>query len=124
MKKGDDPRHKTRVDAVKALFETTFGQESKTKESALAKATLEKRSQIDKTIEKSAPAWPIEQISPVDLSVLRLAIFELLYKEEKEPYKVIVDEAVEIAKKYGDKSSPSFVNGVLGTVIKENIKTK
>ncbi len=124
MKRGDDPRHEARVDAVKALFEISFRPKLNVKQSPLVREVLEKREEIDKIIEASAPSWPLEQIAPIDLSVLRLAIFELLHKEKKEPYKVIVDEAVEIAKQYGDKSSPSFVNGVLGTVIKGSKKIK
>lgn len=73
---------------------------------------------IDKLIKKNAPIWPIEQLSPIDLAVLRLAIFELIFQKKKEPYKVIVDEAVEIAKEFGSDSSSAFINGVLGSVIK------
>jgi N utilization substance protein B len=54
----------------------------------------------------------------VDLAILRLAVFELLV-EDKEPPKVIIDEAVEIAKLYGSHSSAKFVNGVLGTILKQ-----
>lgn len=73
-------------------------------------------------ITKSAPAWPIEQISPIDLAILRLSIYELVFSEKKEPYKVVVDEAVEIAKEYGNESSGAFVNGVLGSIIKSEVK--
>lgn len=75
---------------------------------------------IDREITKNATAWPLSQIAPMDLAILRLAIYELLYKDKKEPYKVIIDEAVEIAKEYGNQSSASFVNGVLGTVVKSH----
>ena len=74
-------------------------------------------------IAQNAPAWPIEQINPVDLATLRLAIYELLYKKKKEPYKVIIDEAVEIAKDYGTETSGSFINGVLGAIVKSKLKT-
>lgn len=69
-------------------------------------------------ISKNAPVWPIAQIAPIDLATLRLSIWELLYKKNKEPYKVVVDEAIEIAKEYGSESSPKFINGVLGSIIK------
>lgn len=72
--------------------------------------------QIDKVIAKSAPQWPIEKINKIDLSILRLAIFELLLRSEV-PQKVVIDEAVELAKEYGAESSASFVNGVLGKAI-------
>ena len=71
---------------------------------------------IDKLIQKSAVKWPLNNINKIDLSILRLACWELL-KKKKTPTKVIIDEAIELAKKYGSKSSPSFVNGVLGSLV-------
>lgn len=122
MKSKSDPRHVKRVQALKALFEKSFHPETEVAKDTLANKVLAKQTQIDAIIEKSAPAWPLVQIAPVDLAVLRLAIYELLYKEKKEPFKVIVDEAVELAKEYGSESSGSFINGVLGTIIKEQNK--
>ena len=61
--------------------------------------------------------WRIERISKIDLSILRLAIYEIEYKEI--PYKVAINEAVEIAKKYGEDTSKNFVNGILASIIKE-----
>ena len=83
---------------------------------------FEKKKAIEKLIVQNAPAWPISQIAPIDLATLRLAVWELLFNTKKEPYKVVVDEAVEIAKEYGSQSSPKFVNGVLGSIIKANPK--
>jgi len=71
--------------------------------------------QIDGFIARSAPEWSIDKIGKIDLAILRLSIFELAI-EKKEPPKVIIDEAVELAKEYGGDSSPKFINGVLGTV--------
>ena len=62
--------------------------------------------------------WNVERISKVNLSLLKLAIYEMLYK--KVPYKVVINEVVELAKKYGEDTSSSFINGVLATVVKEN----
>ena len=61
--------------------------------------------------------WKIDRISKIDLSILKLAIYEIKYKEL--PFKVAINEAVELAKKYGEDSSKKFVNGVLANVIKE-----
>ena len=61
--------------------------------------------------------WNIERVSKVNLTVLKLATYEIIYT--KIPYKVVVNEAVEIAKKYGDDNSPSFINGVLANIIKQ-----
>ncbi len=62
--------------------------------------------------------WRIERISKVNLAILKLAIYELKYTEV--PFKVVINEAVELAKKYGEDASKNFVNGVLASVIKEN----
>ena len=61
--------------------------------------------------------WKIERISKIDLSLLELAIYEIKYKEV--PYKVAINEAVELAKKYGEENSKTFVNGVLASIVKE-----
>mgnify|MGYP004518834923 CR=1 FL=1 len=61
--------------------------------------------------------WSIERISKINITLLKLAIYEIVYA--KLPYKVVVNEAVEIAKKYGDDNSPAFINGVLANVIKQ-----
>ena len=76
--------------------------------------------QIDKIIEKSAPEWPIEQITIIDRNVLRIGLFELLFGNHKEvPPKVAINEAIELAKTFGGESSGRFINGVLGTVYRE-----
>jgi transcription antitermination protein NusB len=85
----------------------------------------EHRLKIDKIIEKSAPEWPLEQITIVDRNVLRIGIYELLFGDKKEvPPKVAINEAIELAKNYGGESSGRFVNGVLGTIYREMEKTK
>ena len=116
MKTKSDPRHQNRVAAVKELFAWQFKHQTET--GALAQKVLEHVKAIDKIIGKNAPAWPVAQIAPIDLAVLRLAVYELLFKEKKEPYKVVIDEAVEIAKEYGSETSGSFINGVLGSIVK------
>ena len=70
---------------------------------------------IDDNIKKLAPAWPIEQLAVADRNILRLAIFEILL-DNKVPVKVVINEAVELAKTFGSDNSSRFVNGVLGSV--------
>ncbi len=77
--------------------------------------TLEYKDKIDDIVAPAAPEWPIEQIALVDLVILRLAIYELLFKREVPP-KVAINEAVELSKSLGGPNSSKFVNGVLGTV--------
>lgn len=72
---------------------------------------------IDKSILSKLKNWTISRIFKIDLAVLRLAIFEVLYTET--PYKVAINEAVELAKKYGNDESYTFVNGVLREIAKE-----
>jgi N utilization substance protein B len=74
--------------------------------------------EIDDIIALNAPKWPLDKINKVDLAVLRCAIWELLYQKDTPP-KVVIDEAVELSKEFGNDKSSSFINGVLGSIIKE-----
>jgi len=75
---------------------------------------------LDKIIEKSAPEWPLDQITIVDRNVLRIGLYELLFGNRDEvPPKVAINEAIELAKTFGGESSGKFINGVLGTVYRE-----
>lgn len=86
----------------------------------LAKGILAKKMDIDRIIEKAAPDWPIDKISPVDRNVLRVGLYELLFADRSEvPAKVAINEAIELAKTFGGETSGRFVNGVLGAVYKE-----
>lgn len=76
--------------------------------------------EIQGLIEKNLKAdWKIDRISKIDLSLLKLAIYEIKYK--KIPYKVAINECLELSKKYGEESSKNFVNGILASVVKEEI---
>ena len=81
----------------------------------LVEGVNQNRRDIDARIERFAPAWPIEQTSLVDRNILRLAIFEILIDNEV-PVKVAINEAVELAKKFGGDNSARFVNGVLRSI--------
>ena len=102
MKSAQDPRHKKRIQEVKSLFAKSFQKKDFDPE-------------IDQLIIASAPAWPIEKINKIDLAILRHAVLEI--KARQVPPKVVIDEAIEIAKRYGAESSPGFVNGVLGAIV-------
>ena len=76
----------------------------------------EHKEQILGLIEKHLKSdWKIERISKIDLSILKLAIYEIQYKDI--PFKVVINEAVELAKKYGEDSSKNFVNGILASIV-------
>jgi len=63
--------------------------------------------------------WEMKRISKINISLLKLSIYEIIYK--KLPYKVVINEVVELAKKYGEDNSPNFINGILASIVKENI---
>ncbi|MBI4128736.1 MAG: transcription antitermination factor NusB [Parcubacteria group bacterium] len=86
----------------------------------LIEGVLKHQEKIDLIIEKSAPEWPLEQITIIDRNVLRLGIFELLFGNRAEvPPKVAINEAIELAKTFGGDASGRFINGVLGTIYRE-----
>lgn len=131
-------RHLSRTIAMQSLFEWDFnGRQGELKDIVnnqirehsveadetgfifeLAAGVAKNLAAIDEIITKHAPEWPMEQIPPVDRSVLRLGVFELLFLKQVPP-KVAINEAVELGKTFGGESSGKFVNGVLGTLYKE-----
>jgi len=116
LKTSSDPRHQKRRETVRFLFAYTFKKGQPV--SQLASLVIKNLDRIDREILVAAPEWPLERINKIDLAILRLAIYELSIKKT-EPSKVIIDEAVELAKEFGSENSASFVNGVLGTILKK-----
>lgn len=133
-------RHFSRIQTVQALYEWDFRRDRDPKDILhrniieseakdvdmdfvldILKGVTTKISDIDKVITDSAPEWPLEQIAIIDKTILRLAIFELLYSDEVPP-KVAIDEAVELAKSFGGDNSSKFINGVLGAVFRKSDK--
>jgi len=127
-------RRRARIVALQALFETdSVGHppdvvlQHRLEETPLPDAgvdfaralvfgVLEHRKQLDAFIQKNAPQWPIEQMATIDRNILRIALFEL-YVDRTTPMKVVINEAVELAKMFGSESSHRFVNGVLGSFV-------
>lgn len=87
----------------------------------IAKGVKKHIKEIDEIITISAPEWPLPQIAQVDLSILRLSIFELIFDDEVPP-KAVINEAVELSKAFGGENTSKFVNGVLGTVYRNSEK--
>lgn len=115
MKTSLDPRHKKRQETIKVLYAESFYAQPTS--DITAKAILSNLKKIDRMLFKIAPGFPIEKINKVDLAILRLGIYEILI-EKKEPQKVVIDEAIELAKEFGGDTSPGFVNGALGKLMK------
>jgi transcription antitermination protein NusB len=127
-------RHKARVAALQALFETdctghhpTVVIERRLEHSGLpepgaefarelVQGVGEYGEELDRLIGQYAPEWPVEQIAIIDRNILRIAIYEILFGDDT-PTKVAINEAVELAKEYGSDSSGRFVNGVLGSLV-------
>ena len=134
-------RHLARSVVLQTLFQIDFSNVNLKEVDAILKATIEeyapsigerdfmqslmhgvieRQTDIDTIIQKAAPEWPLEKISLVDRSVLRLGLYELLFGDRTHvPAKVAINEAIELAKTFGGDSSGRFINGVLGSVYKE-----
>lgn len=118
-------RRRARELVLRALFQKDFVGESAELElpaDPYAREVLEgieaHQEEIDHLVEERAEGWRLERLYSVDRNILRLAIYELLYREDVPP-EVVIDEAVELAKKYGTERSPAFINGILDRVLKE-----
>jgi N utilization substance protein B len=127
-------RHRARIAALQSLFEIdcTAHHPLLVVERRLNDATLppsgiefvqelvtgvqDNRPALDKLVARYAPEWPVDQIAIVDRNILRMAIFEIIYRDDT-PTKVAINEAVELAKEFGSDSSGRFVNGVLGSLV-------
>lgn len=135
-------RHLGRIIALQTLYEEEFRVECQDKDFILKdvldrnvrryanmvddRAFIEqlvtgvdaKKSELDTVLQPIAPEWPIEQIARMDRIVLRIGAYELVYGQDVPP-KVVINEAVELAKAFGGENSSKFVNGVLGTLLRQ-----
>jgi N utilization substance protein B len=135
-------RHLGRIVALQTLYEQDFRRDVKDEDfdlqevlkrnieryqevledkafiARLVEGTTEKQDELDAVLGPVAPEWPIDQIARMDRSLLRMGIYELLYGADDVPPKVVINEAVELAKAFGGDNSSKFINGVLGTVLK------
>lgn len=85
------------------------------------KGVVKHKKTILKTIEKFAPQWPLDKIAKIDRAILEIGTYEILYSKEVPPI-VAINEAIEIAKHFGDDNSPKFINGVLSSIMKSTCK--
>ena len=111
----DCTRHKAEETSARLRAGETLTQEALEFSEELVKGVLQHKSELDSLIKKFAPVFPVEQMSIVDKSILRLATFEILFCD-KTPLKVAINEAIELAKDFGSDSSPRLVNGILGSI--------
>ena len=111
----DSTGHELEAVVTHLLAEGGLSEGNNTFVRELANEVIRNKEKIDHNIQQFATAWPVEQISMIDRNILRFAIFEILF-DNRVPVKVAINEAVELAKKFGSDNSPKFVNGVLGSV--------
>ena len=129
-------RRRARIVALQVLFETDSANhppdlvlQQRLEDTVLPDAgvdfarllvfgVLEHKARLDDFIHKNAPQWPVDQMATIDRNVLRIALYELFF-DRSTPLKVVINEAVELAKLFGSESSHRFVNGVLGTFVTE-----
>jgi len=118
-----DKRHTKRIHTVQNLYALAFVHDDLKRELPHKddKSTVEIITHLDKIdhhIQKHAPKYPLDKIAKIDKSILRLAIYELMI-EKTEPIKVVINEAVELAKELGNERSYAFINAVLGSINSE-----
>jgi N utilization substance protein B len=135
-------RHLGRIIALQTLYEQDFRREAGDKAfkldevlrrnvgryqtmvddvafiESLVHGVTDHEKELDEVLQPVAPEWPIAQIARMDRAVLRIGLYELLYESDVPP-KVVINEAVELAKAFGGDNSSKFINGVLGTVLRQ-----
>lgn len=94
-----------------------YTDEEKVRIKERAEQVLEKAEEADELINQYAKGWQTRRMAKVDLSLIRLALYEIRY-DETVPDKVAINEAIELAKQYGGNDSPSFINGILGKIVR------
>lgn len=141
-------RHLGRIVALQTLYEYEFrvgSEDATTNLSEILKRNLERyetaiddtpfvedlvegvvgvTAELDDHLRPLAPEWPLEQIARIDRNILRLGLFELLHRADSVPPKVVINEAVELAKAFGSDNSSKFINGVLGTAYRTLVEGK
>lgn len=110
------------VDAIREMIQEQLNNEELVRFAwSLFAGVMEARPALDQRIEGAAANWTLNRMAPTDRNVLRLGAFELLYTDT--PHRVVIDEALELAKTYGGAQSSAFVNGILDRLIPEAKRT-
>ncbi len=112
----DEALQYTLSEYVEKLSDHTFAD-------ALLKGVLEKKKDVLRVIQEEAPEWPVDKIAPIDRAILEVGTYEIIYSKDVPPI-VAINEAVEVAKNFGDTNSPKFINGVLSTIMHKYRKSE
>jgi len=123
MKTKQDPRHLRRIRIVKVLYSQKF---AKTKQPDLPQRELEvllnlnkNEDKINRIIDQYSTRFSSKKMAKIDLCILQLGVYEIVIAK-KEPYRVVIDECIELAKEFGSTKSPNFINGVLGKLVESS----
>jgi transcription antitermination protein NusB len=119
----DCTRHTTDEVIARLIYDESVDEETYGFVDKLVRGVQDHRRQIDSVIEQHATAFPVEQMAPIDRTILRIALFEMLFSVET-PVKVSINEAVVLAKTFGGEATPRLVNGVLGAVATKEHSTE
>ena len=111
----------TEKDALELISDTAEAQEFEPDDyiNRTVKGVAEKKDELDALISDSASGWKLERLSLASLSIMRLAVYEMLYAEDV-PFNIAINEAVELAKTYDHDKSPKFINGVLNAIAEKS----
>ena len=130
-------RHLSRIIALQTLYEWDFRPEADVRRltnlnvenfnesvdtefiERVTSGVITQVDRLDQIIAKAAPEWPVEQIAAIDKTILRMAIYEMQHEQDTPP-RVVINEAVELAKAFGGDNSSKFINGVLGTLYRDD----
>ena len=112
-----DPRHQKRIKLLKQLYSHSFNQPQHKSSKNLISNIITNLEAIDALIKTNAGRFPVDEMAKIDLAIIRLAIYELVF-QKTEPEKVIINEAIDLAKEFGSEKSYAFVNGVLSKFYK------
>jgi N utilization substance protein B len=122
MKTKNDPRHLRRIKLTKFLYSFQFGQSAGQKlkpvEQKTADKILKNLKEINRQIDYFSARFGVDRMSKIDLSILQLGVYEMLFVKNI-PKKVIIDEAVELAKEFGGSKSPALINGILAKIMEK-----
>ncbi len=119
----NNPSHQRRIVVVQTLYTSFFKDTKEPPISEYAKPLVEgireHEKEINKHIDTYALKFASDKMARIDLAILQLGVYELLF-ERRTPFKVVIDECVELAKEFGDIHSPQFINGILGKIVENN----
>lgn len=125
MKTNQEQSRQNRISVLEVLYQMEFQNKQQKQEKTtlpLVQAVYEKKNEIDALVRQHSKNWKLHRIALMDLNILRLAVYEIVFSNSEESPKIFINEAVELAKLYGSADSFKFVNGILDSIAKKEGK--